>query len=241
MAILVGCAGWNIRKEYASEFPTSGTHLQRYASRFHAVEINSSFYRSHRLTTYQRWADSTPEEFRFSVKLPKQITHGSRLIDVQSQIEQFASETIGLAQKLGTVLVQLPPSLDFDLAVAEPFFRNLRMSIEGPIVCEPRHTSWFDSDADFLFNEHRIGRVAADPSIVPAAAIPGGYKATCYFRWHGSPQTYYSRYEEARLKNLAEQLVSIAAEGNSHWCIFDNTANGYATENALSLNAFLSL
>src|ERR1700761_7871846 len=111
MALFVGCAGWNLRKELVESFPLDGTHLQRYAARLNCVEINSSFYRSHRKTTYERWAASTPADFRFSVKLPKHITHVCRLVDVERHIRQFVDETSGLGSKLGPILVQLPPSL----------------------------------------------------------------------------------------------------------------------------------
>ena len=80
--IYVGTAAWAIPKQYQDAFPTEGSHLVRYASRFDGVEINSSFYRPHRLSTYQRWADDVPEHFRFAVKMPKTITHESRLRNV---------------------------------------------------------------------------------------------------------------------------------------------------------------
>ena len=70
--IRVGCAGWSLRKEHFELFPATGSHLERYAARFNCVEINSSFYRSHRTATYSRWAEATPHDFRFAVKLPKQ-------------------------------------------------------------------------------------------------------------------------------------------------------------------------
>ena len=90
--ILIGTAGWNIRRDSAQHFAESGTHLARYAARFQAVEINSSFYRPHRTSTYARWADSVPSEFRFSVKLPKQMTHELRL-NVSAELMERISQT----------------------------------------------------------------------------------------------------------------------------------------------------
>src|SRR5262245_14948488 len=113
-SIIVGCAGWNLRKEFAKNFPASGTHLERYATRFDGVEINSSFYRPHRTSSYRRWADATPPHFRFSVKIPKQITHVCRLINVDTYMDRFCEEVVGLGEKLGVLLAQLPPSLQFD-------------------------------------------------------------------------------------------------------------------------------
>src|ERR1700730_9075371 len=85
----LGVAGWSIRREHADRFSHTGTHLQRYASVFNAVEINSCFYRPHRLTTYERWAASVPEVFRFAVKLPKVITHEARLVGAASAVDRF--------------------------------------------------------------------------------------------------------------------------------------------------------
>lgn len=231
----VGCAGWSVPKQYAATFPGDGTHLQRYAQRFHCVEINSSFYRSHRRATYQRWADATPSDFRFSVKLPKQITHTKRHADSEPEIVQFVEETTGLAKKLGAVLVQLPPSLEFDFNRAVAFFATLRNHLATPIACEPRHLTWFSPEASILLRTFQISRVAADPSIAPVASEPGGYDELAYFRWHGSPRMYYSAYDESAIKSLRHRLATAGVVSKSVWCIFDNTAEGAALSSAMKL------
>ena len=108
-SIHVGCAGWSIPRQYAEHFPEWGTHLERYAQRFPAVEINSSFYRPHRPATYARWAASVPASFQFAVKVPREISHMRRLRDVADPLERFLSEVEALGTALGPVLVQLPP------------------------------------------------------------------------------------------------------------------------------------
>jgi len=235
--IRVGCAGWAIPKPQAERFPGPGSHLERYARRFAAVEINSSFYRPHRPATYARWAASVPEGFRFSVKMPREITHRRRLREVGEPLDRFLGEAGALGSKLGVLLVQLPPSLRFEPPVAEAFLSALRDRYDGPVVCEPRHTSWFDGTADRLLAAHRIGRVAADPAPVPAAGVPGGWRGFVYFRWHGTPQMYRSAYTDEALDALAERLLAAARQddGRSVWCIFDNTALGGATADALRL------
>jgi uncharacterized protein YecE (DUF72 family) len=207
----------------------------RYASRLNGVEINSSFYRPHRIGTYQRWAESTPEGFRFAVKLPKQITHVQRLVDVQPQIDRFAAEVSGLGGKLGPILIQLPPSLAFDECRFTPCFRRLRQAFEGALVCEPRHASWFRPEADAMLREFQIARVAADPSVVAEAANPGGERTCGYFRWHGSPRMYYSNYEPIALQNLVQRMQTLMPLAKQVWCVFDNTAEGAALLNALSV------
>lgn len=234
MAILIGCAGWSLRRDLFPKFPTQGTHLERYSARFTCVEINSSFYRSHQLKTYQRWAASTPTNFRFAVKLPKEITHVRRLADALAPIEKFVSEIEGLGEKLGPILVQLPASLVFDIVTVQKFFRILREQVTTSIVCEPRNTSWFDQEADELMREFLISRVAADPKVVPAANVPGGDTQTCYIRLHGSPRMYYTSYTDKEIDELVGRISALAENTTAVWCIFDNTAEGAAIDNALS-------
>jgi uncharacterized protein YecE (DUF72 family) len=231
----LGCAGWSISREAAPSFTGSGSHLERYAAVFNAVEINSSFYRPHQPQTYARWADSVPADFRFAVKLPRSITHERRLKDIDAPLAQFATEAGTLGDKLGCVLVQLPPSLALDAATADDFLHRLRGHFNGMLACEARHASWFSDDASALLQRHRITRVIADPP----AGKPGPYVPTTddgYVRLHGSPRIYYSSYDEAYLSSVAKWLAERDA-----WCIFDNTASGAAIGNALQLRSALGL
>ena len=236
----IGIAGWAIRREHSSRFAPLGSHLQRYASAFNCVEINSCFYRPHRVSTYERWAASVPDDFRFAVKLPKAITHESRLVGALPALEQFLTETAGLGAKLGPILVQLPPSFAYDAAVAESFFGDLRSRFDGEVVFEPRHATWFTSEVAELLREQRVARVAADPARVPEAAKPGGYEGINYYRLHGSPRVYYSAYSPEVLADTAQILGERTAQGTPTWCIFDNTALGAATSDALEVKRLIS-
>jgi uncharacterized protein YecE (DUF72 family) len=232
---LIGTAGWSLPRSEQHRFPGSGSHLERYASRFSAAEINSSFHRSHRRATWERWRDSVAEEFRFSVKMPKSITHTARLLETAGLLDGFMEEASLLGDKLACLLVQLPPSLALDERTAASFFADLRGRTNLSIACEPRHESWFTAEADALLMQSRIGRVAADPARVPKAAMPGGWRGLSYFRLHGSPRIYYSAYSEEFLSKLARQIASECKEPRDVWCIFDNTTLGAATGNALEL------
>ena len=238
--IHLGIAGWSIRREHVDKFPESGTHLERYASVFNAVEINSCFYRPHRFGTYERWAASVPEDFRFAVKLPKVVTHEARLVDTSPAVDRFLAETSGLGVKRGPMLVQLPPSLSFEEEIAIRFFRELRDRFDGDVVFEPRHESWFTPEVESMLVDHRVARVAADPARVPAAAVPAGYDRLIYLRLHGSPRIYYSAYPPEELERVRTLLETKADLGISSWCIFDNTALGAATADALAVRSRLS-
>ncbi len=229
----IGTAGWSIRAEAKPLFGEGASHLHRYATRFNAVEINSSFYRPHKAATYARWADSVPDGFRFAVKVPRQITHEARLRDAAGPLEAFVAQAGALGSKLGPLLVQLPPSLVFEAPTARRFFTDLRSKFTGLVAFEPRHKSWFDPAADEMLLRFKVARVTADPASIPAAAEPGGWRGLTYARLHGSPRMYYSRYEIGWLKSLAAQLQAIP--GTQVWCIFDNTALGEATTNAFQM------
>jgi uncharacterized protein YecE (DUF72 family) len=230
----IGTAGWTIPQPHKPAEP--GTHLHHYSRALNCVEINSSFYRPHRAATWQKWAEETPNDFRFAVKAPKTITHEAKLIDIEEPLKSFLDQVQNLKEKLGPVLFQLPPSLPFKHSLAQNFFTTLRAHSTHKIVLEPRHTSWFTEEAEALLIHHQIARAAADPPKgSPLAAHPGGDTRLTYYRLHGSPRIYYSNYAEDFLHTLATKLQKT----KNTWVIFDNTALGHAYPNALTLRELL--
>jgi uncharacterized protein YecE (DUF72 family) len=238
-AIIVGTAGWSIPAENRDAFPAGGSALERYAQQFGGVEINSSFHRRHRPSTWARWAESVPPDFQFSVKLPKEISHVRKLVDCDGLVTAFFEEVAALAEKLAVVLLQLPPRLSFDPAVAQPFLAMLLRQSPARVVCEPRHPSWFVPAPDAVLDKLGIARVAADPAPAPAAARPGGWRGLSYWRLHGSPHVYRSAYAPDRLPGYADSLRADHATERPAWCIFDNTAGSAAIGDALALSALL--
>jgi len=233
--LLVGCAGWSLPKACADAFPADGSHLERYAAVFPTVEINSSFYRPHKPETYARWADSVPSDFRFAVKVPRSITHDARLVDVDELLDRFQGEAGMLGDKLGCLLVQLPPRFGFTDAAAHAFFANLRVRFGCTVAFEARHPSWFSEPASALLRESGVVRVIADP----AAGQPGAHESTSdsdvYVRLHGTPRIYYSRYPLDEIAQWRARFDAEVAAGRRVWCIFDNTAEGASVPNALEL------
>jgi uncharacterized protein YecE (DUF72 family) len=195
------------------------------------VEINSSFYRPHRRETWERWADSVPADFRFAVKMPKTVSHERKLVDCGEMVARFLDDLAGLGDKLAILLLQLPPKLAFDPEVAEPFLAGLAGASPARLVCEPRHPSWFEPGPDAMLARLEVARVAADPAIVPAAALPGGWRGLSYWRLHGSPRMYRSSYDDGRL----DRYAALIREESPAWCIFDNSAASAATGDALGL------
>jgi len=235
----IGTAGWTLPREHQPAFAAAGSHLARYATVLDAAEINSTFRRAHRPATLARWAASVPATFRFSVKMPRAITHEARLVDAEPLIDAFLHDVEPLGDRIGCMLVQLPPSLALDVATATRFLDALRARHAGPVALEPRHADWFGAAADRLLASRRIARVAADPARVPGADAPGGFDGLVYHRLHGSPRVYYSAYDDEFLDRLAVRLRATVERGIPTWCIFDNTTLGAATGNALDLRARL--
>ncbi|MFZ6645930.1 DUF72 domain-containing protein [Undibacterium sp. TJN25] len=258
-SLYLGCAGWSVPRQLpdqaVEEFPVllpfqqqlqhqqqaehDKSHLQRYAELFSAVEINTSFYRSHMPATYERWRLSVPAGFRFSVKLPRTVTHLLRLANCDHELNSFVKEVAHLREKLGCLLIQLPPSLQFEPRVAGRFIAGLRQQTDAPLALEPRHPTWFGPDALELIQKYRLALVQADPQ-------PPGFRDAelpdasplVYHRLHGSPDMYYSAYSSDYLDDLQKTLAEQQRQGKQVWCIFDNTAQGAAFWNALLLASF---
>jgi uncharacterized protein YecE (DUF72 family) len=224
---IIATAAWSVPKAVAHRFSQEGSALTRYASVFDGVEVNSTFYRRHKKSTFERWATSVPDRFRFAVKIPKEITHNRAMADIGKPFELFLEDIAPLGAKLGPLLCQLPPSLAFDSDKFEAAFRTIRDAGPRPVVLEVRHKSWSSAEALALLKEHKIARVLADPA--PVWPIQDFSNPVHYVRLHGRPKLYYSSYTEEDIRVFSRTL---AADG---WCVFDNTASGAAIENAMTM------
>ena len=233
--LLIGTAGWSVPREAQARFPGEGTHLERYARVFRCVEINSTFHRPHRASTFARWVASVPAGFRFALKVPKTITHEAKLAGTRAMVEAFLADIEPLGTAADCLLVQLPPKLEFTARRARAFFSFLRDRFPRSIALEPRHASWFTHAGERMLRDLRIARVAADPPRAPGGGEPGGWEGLVYYRLHGSPRVYYSSYDAGFLDGLAIRVAKLGAAATPTWCIFDNTTLGAGTSNALSL------
>ena len=224
---IIATAAWSIPKKAADRFAQEGSGLARYASIFDGVEINSTFYRRHKTSTFARWAESVPDNFRFAVKIPKEISHTRAMKDIAEPFDTFLADISLLGEKRGPLLCQLPPSLAFDADTLDIAFTAMRGADDGPIVIEVRHKSWASAEALDLLKRYAIDRVLADP----APVWPGKEFETPpkYVRLHGEPKIYYSRYTDEEIRSFSKLLAP------DSWCVFDNSASGAAMENALTM------
>ena len=234
----IGTAGWNIPRAHRDRFPIDGAQLARYAGRLNATEINTSFYRPHAASTYERWAGLVPAGFQFAVKVPRLITHERALAGARDPLRRFLEESAGLGTKRGPLLVQLPPSLAFDARRVGRFLALLRADHEGPVVCEPRHVSWTSEAATrLLINSGLRGwrRIHREPPACRSRrAGRASFTTGCTVR-----RVHIShRIQLERIAALAASLRSCTVPS---WCIFDNTGSGSAAGHAVELTGRLAV
>ncbi|CUX71687.1 MULTISPECIES: DUF72 domain-containing protein [Agrobacterium] len=223
---VIATAAWSIPKMVGSRFAAEGSGLTRYASVFSGVEINSKFYRRHKSSTFARWAEAVPDNFKFSVKIPKDdITHTRATKEIEEPLATFLEDIAPLGHKGGPMLCQLLPSLAFDPEQLDRTLQVMREADPGQIVIEVRHRSWASVEAKDLLKTYAIDRVLADPA--PVWPADDFAKPPRYVRLHGKPKIYYSSYTEDEIEAFSNLLAP------NSWCIFDNTASGAAIENAL--------
>ncbi|MFM1966223.1 MAG: hypothetical protein RL134_1948 [Actinomycetota bacterium] len=233
---LIGLAGWSEAvSKHRAYFPAAGSGLTRYAATFGMVEVNASFYRAVRAETFASWADQTPSDFRFSVKINRAVTHAARL-SANAKLEHALEPMMSLGPKLAAVLIQLPPTLAFEPERDAAFLDRLRGLYAGMVAWEPRHASWQAAEATRLLEAHGVTPVL---TVIPgpeSAHSPAG----AYVRLHGTPRRYYSSYSGEDLTSLATWLREAPEHGDRPAIvIFDNTASSAGVRNALELSDLL--
>jgi len=209
--------------------------LDFYAKHYGTVELNASFYRLPKPQTFENWRERTPDHFLWAVKANRYITHIKRLRDPEEPLERFFSSVEMLREKLGPVLIQLPPTLSFDEAVFSNFCQRLRGN--HLYALEVRHSSWADKRAVDILRDNNIAFCVSDT----AGRYPYIEEDTAtfiYIRLHGSKKLYASEYSEEELKTYAQKIRSWSKDT---YLYFDNDYRGYAVKNAKRLKEILGL
>jgi uncharacterized protein YecE (DUF72 family) len=241
--VRVGCSGWNYGHWrdgvfYPSHCPAS-RWLSFYAERFDTVEVNASFYRLPRRDAVARWADQTPADFVFAVKVSRYVTHVKRLREVEVHLPLLLERIAPLAEagKLGPLLWQLPPTFRRDddrLAEALAAFpRNLCHAVEF------RHESWFAPEPLALLAEHGVALVVADRPGAPGPERPELTAAFSFVRFHHGSRGRRGNYSDAELAGWADTLRRWARRGDVY-AYFNNDWEGFAPRNAATLRRLLA-
>lgn len=253
--VRVGLSGWTYSEWRGDFYPPdlpAGRRLAYASSRVAALEVNASFYRTLRASTYARWLTEAEPGTAFAVKGPKYVTHIRRLCDqtgaptgedLDGSIARFLdSGVLGLGAALGPILWQLPPSLTFEEGVIAGFLDRLPTSRRGVALrhaLEPRHASWADPRAAAVLREHDVALVTSDL----AGRYPMFEHVTsrlAYIRLHGHERLYYSGYSAEQLDHWARRCRDLAKHGHDVWIFFDNSAAGRAPHDAVRLRRLLT-
>ncbi len=238
--LLIGTSGYTY-KDWRGIFYPKGVPqskwLSFYAQHYNTVEINATFYRPFPRHVYEKWYASTPEDFCFTLKGPKLITHQKRLHDVEEDLDSFVQAAQGLKEKLGVMLWQFSPGTQADdlRDLLKAFLPRLPDSVQQ--VFEFRHKSWFTEETYDLLNHYKAGFVINDSSRWPAQeAVTGGFM---YVRFHGPKQLYASLYSPEQLQGWAEKIRPHLKDSDVY-AYFNNDFGGRALQNANELRDLLT-
>jgi uncharacterized protein YecE (DUF72 family) len=236
--IRIGCSGFTYPHWKGVFYPPdvpSARWLEYYCQHFATVEMNNSFYRMPRPENCVNWRQRTPEGFVYSVKMHRVLTHRRRLMEPQRTLEPFLRALAGLGEKLGPVLVQLPPRWRRDIPRLSEFLdacREYRRVSRWAV--EFRDADWLADDTYDLLHRHNASLVLHDnikdhPRVLTADWL--------YVRYHGGQ---WGDYPAPYLAQQAAWLSSVAAGGCDVYAYYNNDQNGWAVKNALQLKSDLA-
>ena len=230
----IGTSGWHY-DHWKGPFYPSGLpekdFLGYYAGRFGTAEINNSFYRLPERKTLLRWRSAVPDDFVFSVKASRYLTHMKKLKDPKEPLERLFDRVDALEDKLGPILFQLPPRWRSNPERLEGFLEALP---EGRrYAFEFRDRSWFDEKNYELLRSHGSSFCVYDlDGTISPEEITADF---AYVRLHGPDGPYRGRYGAERLARWAGTFSAWLKEGLDVYCYFDNDEAGYAAQDALEL------
>lgn len=264
-SVRIGISGWTYPGWRGSFYPTGLQHrreLEHAAAQFGAIEINGTFYSLQRATSFVSWRDQTPDDFVFSVKGGRFITHLKRLTDVEVPLANFfASGVLALGAKLGPVLWQLPPTLAYDRSLLDEFLAQLpRTSVQAAVMAaghdervpadravvrtdadrplrhalEVRHDSFRSDEALALLESHGVAMVVADTA-GKWPLIETSTTDFVYVRLHGDRALYVSGYSDQALDSWAAKILRWQRDGLDVFAFFDNDAKVHAPYDAAAL------
>jgi uncharacterized protein YecE (DUF72 family) len=225
----IGCSGFSYRDWKPAFYPEKLPQrewLHYYSSQFNSLEANTTFYHIPRPATLQKWFEQTPDEFSFSVKAPRIITHYKKMTGTRDILMSFYDLVFRTLQyKLGCILFQFPPMFSYTAERLEAITGQLDNSLCN--VVEFRHRSWWSPQVYQALTGAGIGFCSISYPGLPDEVVPG----TAYFRFHGVPEIYKSPYTEAYIQSVVHRMSRQPAIRRA-WIYFNNTMAATAIPNA---------
>jgi uncharacterized protein YecE (DUF72 family) len=217
------------------------SRLNYYSSFFNSLEINSSFYKVPMPATFEKWAHDVPEDFRFTVKLSKEITHAKDLSSDLSSIEIFLNAANKLVDKKGCLLIQFPGKITIEYySQVENILNKIKENDKGEewkIAVEFRHTGWYISETFEMMNDYKASVVIHDITKGRNSRVDDN-AAFIFMRFHGPSGNYRGSYSKEQLKIYAVNIRAWLKQGKDVYAYFNNTI-GNAFENAMEIQAMV--
>jgi uncharacterized protein YecE (DUF72 family) len=236
--IRVGCSGW-VYKHWRGIFYPEDLPQKRwfeyYSAEFDTVEINATFYRLQRASTFDKWREQAPPHFLYAVKASRFMTHMKKLKDPKEPLSKFMTPARHLKEMLGPILYQLPANFHKDVPRLESFLKVLSRSQEHAF--EFRDKSWYDDQLLTLLDKYGVGLVVHDMtgSEAPLEAVG----RLSYLRCHGTSGKCHGRYGKAQLRHYGEWLLDQRKKGRHAYAYFNNDIHGHAIEDARALKSVI--
>lgn len=236
----IGCSGYHYPEWKGNFYPAEVAQrrwFEYYCQHFNTLELNITYYKFPRIETLKNWFARSPGGFSFTVKAPRHITHFKKFRDAQSMLSDFYETTkAGLREKLGCVLFQFPSRFHYDSERLAGILRTLDVSVCN--VLEFRHESWWNPAVYEALEKSRVTFCGMSHPDLPEGFI--STSGTLYYRFHGIPHLYNSKYEIAKLEQARQEILSRPGIARA-FLYFNNTADGHAVTNAKQLQDICEL
>ena len=235
MPVLIGTSGWLYRDWRGKLYPDRGVPQRRwleyYAERFGTVELNNAFYRLPQQDTFARWRESTPPGFVMAVKASRYLSHIRRLRDPAEPVARLMARAAGLGDRLGPVLIQLPPSLSVSVDLLRATLRCFPPEVR--VAVEPRHPSWWTGQVRDVLAEHDAALCWADRLEEPVTPL-WRTASWGYLRFHEGAADPWPNYRQRSLDEWARRLADTWSESEDGYVYFNNDPGGAAVVNAVT-------
>lgn len=236
----VGTSGWffdNWRGFFYPENLPKTKWLSFYSNFFNCVEVNSTFYRVFASSTYKKWIKSVPDDFKFIIKAPKEITHIKRFVLVKKEIMAFLENIQPLEAKLGLILLQFPPSFVIEYHSFNEFVQIFREKVK--VAVELRNSFALSQEIIDTLLENDCTLVNADSPRVNLTHLLTS--RTMYYRLHGKPQLHKSSYTEEDLNEIVDFLTLLENRIDEVYIIFNNGLLGNSIYNGIEIQKNLEM
>lgn len=234
----IGCSGFHYSGWKGTFYPQGLPQrkwFEYYCQYFNTVELNVTFYRFPKVSDLKGWYDRSPEDFRFTCKAPRGITHYKKFVNAKDYADRFyEAVNQGLKAKLGTILFQLHPHMHYSEQNLERIIHTLDPSIKN--VVEFRHESWWNDHVRKVLQENGITFCGISYPGLPDEVMKSS--PVMYYRFHGVPQLYLSSYSETKLRLVAEKIKT-SRKVDEVYCYFNNDIKVAAIRNAKALNTLV--